>query len=148
MGYVGGTQVVYSDSRLTDAAFERQVKELEIAFELIARHRTIGEKNGALWEAPEAGSQDAKRRKRVADVLEKYRPVLAETTSGFVLVTGSPIMRGILRAIFWLAPPPYPWSVAATPLDGFQFLAKHTPGLEPQHANAQYKRLLDLRFRR
>jgi hypothetical protein len=83
---------------------------------------------GALHEVVGRGDMDAKRRKALGEVLSSRREKLARINAGFVMVTSSAVTRGILTAVFWFAPPPYPWYIAATVREGLCWLATKTPG--------------------
>jgi hypothetical protein len=143
MAYVGKTMVVYADERVDEHGFERELSELQRAFDMLRKYRIPGERNGALWEVPSFTLQDARRRQRIARILDQHHDMLRETTAGFALVTKSPALRGVLRAIFWLAPPPYPWQVVDAPRAGFDFLASKIPEIDAVAATAQYERLLE-----
>jgi hypothetical protein len=142
MAYVGPVMVVATEREISDAVFDRQMHELEVAFDCIAKHwdPRSGVPGGSLWEVVGTNA-DATRRKRIGALLDRRRTLLAETTAGFVLATASPLVRGILRAVFWLAPPPYPYAVTADARQGFAFLSTKLPGLDPIAAHADYERL-------
>jgi hypothetical protein len=143
MAHVGTTMVCYVDERMSEASFWRQLDEMEIAFRLLAEKVPPGVTRAALWHVVGNMGADAKRRKAVSDVLARHRETLARTTSAYALVSSSTILRGMLQAIFWLAPPPYAWSIEPTPRAGFEFLATKQPGLDPAACDEQYRRLLD-----
>ena len=84
--------------------------------------------SGVLHEVVGKGDMDARRRKALGEILRTRRAKLAKINAGFVMVTSSPVTRGILTAVFWFAPPPYPSQIAATARDGFTWLAGRTPG--------------------
>ena len=123
MATVGPVKVTCVGKVLSEVSFTRLVS---------ATARLIDDtppdaRNAILYDVPSPGDMDARRRKTIGDVLNARKDKLALITSSYVLVTGSPVVRGILTAVFWFAPPPYPWHVAPTPRDGVAWLARHTP---------------------
>ena len=53
-------------------------------------------------------------RKELADWSKKFDALMKRYTVGSAIVITSPLVRGGLTALFWLAPPPYPQQVVAT----------------------------------
>lgn len=53
-------------------------------------------------------------RKELAEWSKKFDPLMKRYTVGSAIVITSPLVRGGLTALFWLAPPPYPQQVVAT----------------------------------
>jgi hypothetical protein len=103
---------------------------------------------GVLHEVVGRGDMNAKRRKTLGEVLSSRREKLARINSGFVMVTSSSVMRGILTAVFWFAPPPYPWLIAPTARDGLRWLATKTPGgFDVEGTLAAYEKLKRLIMR-
>jgi hypothetical protein len=97
---------------------------------------------GVLHEVVGRGDMNAKRRKALGEVLSRRREKLARINAGFVMVTSSSVMRGILTAVFWFAPPPYPWLIAPTAREGLRWLATKTPGgFEVERTLAAYEEL-------
>jgi hypothetical protein len=119
----------------SEAVFERHLVELAAAID--GRNDTT--RVGVIYDIPTPLETDAKRRQRSARVLEERKEKLAKTTAGFALVTPSTIVRGTLRAVFWLAPPPYEWSVVGTVGEGLSFLATKL-ALDPKALEAEYAR--------
>lgn len=136
MDHIGPVLVVYTDARCSDESFDRQVKELG---------RAIDERQwrvGVLYDVPHVRSLEAKRRKQIADMLHARREQLGKTTAAYALVTSSSIVRGMIRAVFWVAPPPYPYQVAATAREGMDYIASHMPGLRGDILAQEYATLL------
>jgi hypothetical protein len=50
-------------------------------------------------------------RKALADWSKQIEPLMKQYTVGSAIVITSPLVRGGLTALFWLAPPPYPQQV-------------------------------------
>lgn len=57
---------------------------------------------------------NASVRRALADWNTKVEPLMKQYTLGSAIVITSPLVRGGLTALFWLAPPPYPQEVVAT----------------------------------
>jgi hypothetical protein len=55
-----------------------------------------------------------------------------------VLTTPSPLVRGMLTAVFWVAPPPYEWKVAASEAEAFRWLAERDSQLDAHAALREY----------
>jgi len=53
-------------------------------------------------------------RKALADWSKEFDPLMKQYTLGSAIVITSPLVRGGLTALFWLAPPPYPQQVVPT----------------------------------
>ncbi len=137
MAEIGKVLVTFMDDTANDESFARYVETLATDID----GTVDGTKRGILYVAPNPVAMTASRRKHVADVLRVRRQKLARITAGYTLVTPSPVVRGALTAIFWLAPPPYPWSVRGTPREGFAWLATHMEGLDVDGLTAQYESL-------
>jgi hypothetical protein len=132
---------VYSDDTMTEASFARHLRELAEAID----SRDESTRIGVIYDAPKPFDTDAKRRQRSAQVLDARRAKLARTTAAFALATPSPIVRGTLRAVFWVAPPPYPWEITDNVRSGLQFVAKHMT-LDVEGCLARYQRLKQRHF--
>lgn len=136
MDYLGPVLVVYVDARCSEQSFERQLTELAGA---------IDERDGragVLYDVPSMRTLDARRRRAFTAMFEAHEERLAQTTAAYVLVTSSPVARGILRAMFWVAPPPYPHRVVSTTREGFAYLASEMPGLQGDLLEREYATLL------
>jgi len=73
----------------------------------------------------------AAERRRWGAMLKSREHVLRQTTAGMVLCApNSPLVRGALTALFWLAPPPYPHRVCRSVDEAFTFTAEHQPLLD------------------
>jgi hypothetical protein len=56
-------------------------------------------------------------RKRFAQWVKGREVDLASYRLGTVTITSSPVVRGVLSAIYWVSPPPYPHTVVASRAD-------------------------------
>jgi hypothetical protein len=128
-------QAVYMDASVDDASFARYVKALarEIA------NAPDGERRGIFYETPDPGTVTAARRRQVAGVLIRERDKLARVTAGYVLVTPSMFARGVVTAVFWIAPPPYEHHVVATSAEGFAWLSTRLPELNASACDEVYR---------
>ena len=82
-------------------------------------------------------------RREAAALLKAREEKLRKTTTAFALATPSMLARGILNAVFWLAPPPYIYAVVPTVTEGLNYLALHTEGVNPRLVEEEYRWLLE-----
>jgi hypothetical protein len=137
MAGVGRVMFVYTDNRITEAGFARHLLELARAID----QRDPDARVGVVYDTADGVEADARRRQRLGDLLRPRHEKLARTTAGFALVTHSPVLRGALRAIFWLAPPPYDWTIASNVREGLLFIQRRLPDLDVEDALRDYERL-------
>lgn len=64
-------------------------------------------------------------RKALADWSKAFEPLMKRHTVGSAIVITSPLMRGGLTALFWLAPPPYPQQVVATLTEAIDTVSRY-----------------------
>lgn len=142
MTQVDSTILSWVGSRsLTDASFEVYLREFQLDLESRGDGRVT-----YLLHVEDGPGINAKQRGQVSAILERYRAVLRRTTLGFSYVTSSAVSRGALRAIFWVAPPPYPYQVTASVADGLRFLEEKDPRVDPGSVEPRYRSQLQ-RFR-
>jgi hypothetical protein len=139
MDHLGPIMVVYQDARLDDAGSEVHFTELARA---IDERREQNVQVGVLYDVPTISTLTPARRKQLIAMLEARRDVLAKTTAAYVMATTSMAARGVLRAMFWLSPPPYPYSITATTLEGFRYIAGRLPGVDADALEREYTALL------
>ena len=138
MAGIDDVMFMYSDATLSAKGAERQDVELGRVIDLRPENSFVG----VLYDAPSSSmSIDAKRRKRSAEVLDSRRAKLEKTTAGFALASPSAMTRGILRAVFWMAPPPYPYVIVDTVRDGLVYLRTKLPALDVDRVLAEYEAL-------
>lgn len=137
MGVVEDVSVAYMDAQVTAESYARYVSAMSADIDATP----AASRRGVLYEAPNISSLSAAQRKALAQVLEQRREKLSSITAGYALVTPSAAVRGMLTAIFWLAPPPYDYRVSATPRDAFNWLAERVSGLDPARAEQAYEAL-------
>lgn len=134
---INRVQATYMDARVDDASYARYLDALARD---IAR-APDNERRGILYETPDPGTSTAERRKRLGQILTTHRDKLARVTAGYVLATPSALARGLLTAVFWVAPPPYPNDVVATTAEGFEWLALRLPGLNAKACEQTYQKI-------
>lgn len=138
MAMIDRLLVVRIDDRLTPASFARYRQEWLRAVD--ARPPTA--KVGAFYDIPAWVGIQAKERRAWAEMLKSREAVLASTTTSMTLTTPSVVARGALRAIFWLAPPPYPHLVVQQRDAAFAFHGVHLSGLDPAACARAYADLV------
>lgn len=127
MAQLGPIVAVYNDETIDDEGWALHLREIALSIDL----RSRGGKTGVVYDVPSASAIDGRRRQQLAAVLDARKAQLAATTGHYALATSSPIVRAYLKTIFWLAPPPYPWSIEATARDGFRAVARVIPTVDP-----------------
>lgn len=139
---IGDVQVVYMDT-VADSSHARFVAALREDLNAIAASR----RRGILYEVSDRVRLSSAQRQQVVRLFRDKHDALRVGTSGYALVTPSRIVRGFLSAIFWFAPPPYPYVIEASLQAGLAFLASHQPSIEPEAVLASYE-ILKARFLR
>ena len=84
-----------------------------------------------LHEVRRGGLGEAGRRRAIGEMLAARKEKLARGIAGYALATESLLVRGTLKALNWLAPPPYESHVVGTPREGIVWLAKRLPEVNP-----------------
>lgn len=135
-------QCAHFGANVDDRSFDEYIER----FTADIRSRSAIEKIGVLYHAPDA-NMDSPRRRRMAKVLEEHEQTLTRTTAAYALATGSPFVRGVLTALFWLAPPGYPNKVVGTPLQGLTFIAEHVR-IDAEAIAASFMQLLDTQLKK
>jgi hypothetical protein len=135
---IGPTMVIHLGAVVSAEVYQLQLDALAQAID----QRVSGQKVTVLYDMPALMNVSARQRKLAGEMLAARREKLRGTTAGFALATPSAVGRGILSAIFWLAPPPYPYTVVDTTAEGFVFLARQQPGIDPRASEQQYRALL------
>jgi hypothetical protein len=124
LAVIGNVRITCFTKILDDPSFAKYAETLSHHLDGLPEDRP----SGVMHEVVGKGDMDAKRRKTLGEILSTRKQKLARINAGFVMVTSSPVTRGILTAVFWFAPPPYPWQLASTAREGFAWLAMRTPG--------------------
>jgi hypothetical protein len=137
MGYVGSVLVIRIGGSLDQGAFGLYLREWERS--VVARPADADV--FALYDMPEWPGLTALQRKAWAGMLASHERVLRRTTRGVVLASPSSLTRGGARALFWLAPPPYPYAVVDAPRAGFEYIAQRG-GPPAASAHAAYEQIV------
>jgi hypothetical protein len=137
MAWDGRVAFTYMDERVTEASFGRYLTALARDIDQAAP----SQRRGVLYDTPTPGSATAPRRRLLGEILDQRKEKLREITAGYVMVTPSTVVRGVLTAVFWLAPPPYENKVVATTNEGFRWLAERCPWLDAAQSESRYARL-------
>lgn len=136
LDYLGDVQLVYMDGRVTDASFEAYLATVCNEID----ERDEARRVGVVYHVPQPSAMSSQRRRRLGEELKSREDKLARTTLAYAMATPSAVVRSGLRMLFWLAPPPYPNAVVATPLLAFEFLARYMPALAPDALAAELAR--------
>lgn len=139
MAGIDGMLFVHAGVHVTDAVYARYLAEMARSID----ERDLGNRVGVVYDALGGVDVDARRRQQLAGILASRRAKMAATTAAFALVTDSAVMRGVLRAVFWLAPPPYPWAVASNLRSGLEYTRAEAPRAEVDRILRAYQRLKD-----
>jgi hypothetical protein len=120
MGYVGSVMVIRIGAVLSSKGFTRYLEEWARSVDA----RPAEAKVFAMYDIPEWPGMTAIQRKQWGAMLKSREETLRRTTSGMILAAPSSLTRGAARAIFWIAPPPYPHAVVDTPGAAFAYIAE------------------------
>jgi hypothetical protein len=142
MGYVGSVLVIRIGADLGPAGFARYIREWTRSVDA----RPAGASVFAMYDIAEWPGMTAVQRKEWGAMLKSREDVLRKTTLGMILASPSKITRGAARAIFWLAPPPYPYAVVDTPRAALEHIAT-TGGPPGEIAVPAYNALVKARWR-
>ena len=135
MAHVGRTLVVQLSKLPSNEAFRRHVAMLEEEI-----NERLGEPpRGVLYDSPTGVALTALHRKMLAEMLAAQIEVVRKTTAAYALATPSDVAQGALRAVFWQAPPPYPWAVVGTAEKAFEFFRTYIPEIDPRAHEREYR---------
>jgi hypothetical protein len=96
-----------SSGAATDDDIERYVAAHD-------RYLARRELYAAVLDARGADQMSAAHRRRVAQWLTEHREELRRYHVALAFVSSSALIRGVLTAIYWLHPPPYPYKMFAS----------------------------------
>ena len=80
----------------------------------IAAHKELLDRKqiyAAVLDARAGKMMSAPHRKQIADWLKSDKARLEQFHASLAFVAASAILRGILTAVYWVAPPPYPYKI-------------------------------------
>jgi hypothetical protein len=67
-----------------------------------------------VYDALGAGIMSPTQRKLQADYIVRNKAEIARCNRGTAFALRSPLIRGVLTAVQWMSPPPYPYAVVST----------------------------------
>src|SRR4051794_1438078 len=108
----GSTLWVTPPAHLTDAAMDGILDELR---ENLRGH----EPYAIVFDMTHADVPDALQRRKLVDHMAANADAIKRLVRGLAVVVPSPIFRGIITALFWLAPPEVPHAMFAMKHDAF-----------------------------
>ncbi len=138
MAYVGPICFVRIGSALT--ARGERVHAEELARVIDARPLTA--RVGVVYDVPDTQGISAIGRSDLARMLNERRERLRRTTAAYALATPSSFVRGMLKAVFWVAPPPYPHAMVSDVDAALAFVAAALPDIDVVATRAAYDALL------
>lgn len=115
MGYIGPVLVIRISAIFPESSFERYLVEWTRSVDARPNDAAIF----ALYDIRTWPGMSAVQRRRWGEMLKSREATLRRTTRGMVLASAAPITRAAVRAVFWIAPPPYPHAVVSTTRAGF-----------------------------
>jgi hypothetical protein len=118
MGYVGPVLAIRIGATFSAAEFARYTEEWARSVDARPDDAAVF----ALYDVPVWPGMTAVQRREWGTMLKSHEGKLRLTTRGMALASPSALMRGSARAIFWLAPPPYPHAVVDTPRAAFEHI--------------------------
>jgi hypothetical protein len=132
---IGNVDVAYVHGSMTEASFEHFLAQACRSIDECGDDERLA----MFVEAQEPALMDSRWRKRMANALKVRAAKLARTRPAYAMVTPSLMVRSALKVVHWTAPPPYPHAIVATLEEGFEFIARHMPGVDPQALQADYE---------
>jgi hypothetical protein len=141
MAYVDRVMAIRIGAAFGQPAFERYLHEWERSVEA----RPPGAGVFAMYDIPVWPGLTAVQRKAWAAMLQKHEETLRRTTRGMALAAQSALTRGASRAVFWLAPPPYPYAVVDTTRAAFDSIAQRG-GPPAAAAHEEYEAIVRQRW--
>ncbi|MBZ0120662.1 MAG: hypothetical protein K8H88_26955 [Sandaracinaceae bacterium] len=88
--------------------------EVDGHFEDIKELAARGQRFVLVIDMLESGAPSATHRAHAAKRLAEIYPAVGHNVAGAAHVIGSALVRGILTAVYWLAPPPFETTIVAT----------------------------------
>ncbi len=137
MPFIDRILLVRFDAHLTPRAFDHYRAEWLRSVDARGPHTRVV----AFYDIPSFAGFTARQRKEMAEMLKSREEILRETTVAMALATPSPLVRGVLRAVYWLAPPPFDYAVVGRCEEALTFLAEKMPTLDPRRCENAYAEL-------
>ena len=136
---IGCVDVVFVHGKMTEESFEHFLDEACRSIDDCGEDEQIP----IFMEVSEPVLMDSRWRRRVAAALKERAEKLVRTRPAYAMVTSSLVVRSALNVIHWVAPPPYPHTVVGSVAEGFEFIARHVPGLDARELQIEYERRRD-----
>jgi hypothetical protein len=133
---IGCVDVTYVHGKLTEASFDHFLAETCRSIDECPDDEQVP----ILIEAQEPALMDSRWRRRLATALRERADKLRRTRPAYAMVTPSLAVRSALKVVHWASPPPYPFAVVSSLEEGFEFLARHMPVLDPRELRVEYER--------
>ncbi|MFO0694094.1 MAG: hypothetical protein U0230_11100 [Polyangiales bacterium] len=138
IAYVGPVVVVRIEEWVPPSSVDRYMDEFVRGIDI----RRPDTRAAALYDVPTWTGATSMRRRQWARLLAEREDVLRRTTKAWALRTESPLVRGMLKAIHWIQPPPYPHAVVGTHREAFEFIHRYMPEVDPGTYTERYHELL------
>lgn len=132
---IDSVDVVFVHGKMTEHSFDHFLAEACRSIDECKEDERVA----MFLEARDPALMDSRWRKRLADSLKARRAKLARTRPAYAMVTPSLLVRSALTVVHWTAPPPYPHIVVTSLAEGFEFIARHVPGLHADALRAEYE---------
>jgi hypothetical protein len=94
-------------SEWTDQEYENGMADL---LDILAKQERVG----LISDTTQGAKPTAKQRRFTAESFAKNDTVFRTRVAGWAVVVDSPVARGIVRAINWIHPPPFPLIMVGT----------------------------------
>jgi hypothetical protein len=91
-------------------------------------HLARCERFASLHDGVRATGLDGKQRKRMADHVREHHDALARYHVAAAIVASSSLIRGVITAVNWVAPPPFPQHTFAASADAEAWLVEMLAG--------------------
>lgn len=138
MAHVGPLCFVHIRKGITPDGERTHERELARAIDARASDARVV----VLYDVPSPLGISALARSSIARLLNERRRILRATTAAYALATPSAFVRGMLQAVFWVAPPPYPQAMFAEREPALAFLGSHLSELDVKGSDDAIRQLL------
>lgn len=136
---VGLIHVGYMDGR---AGRNEQLAYLDRLCHVIDHAHKTGLHRGVLYYCPSPMGMDPLTRKQFGQILQQKEHALRSITRCYSLVTPSPLVRGLLTAVFWIAPPPYVYKIQPTVRSALEWISEQDPRVDVASHAVAYEGLV------
>lgn len=109
-----------------EASFDVLLKEMANGLET----RPPGARMAVLFDLQGVNKPNATRRKQMAEFNAQHADVLAQPKTAIAVVTNSPLVQGLVRAVWWVAPLPCPSTIVRDTRSALEFLSAQVDGVD------------------